>query len=404
MLFIIIFVGFYTSTAELVSSIPCEYIDHKTVQCRQTSFIDSNIPLANKSMYSRITHFEWIESGLYLLSNNLFHSFTNLKYVSLRSNAITSLSNLPFWNNLKDVYDLDLSQNRLVSIYSRDFQAFHNLITLNISKNFLTTIEPIWFLIPLNTLDLSQNGINTIGYTKLQNSTPELHSCVLERIYFNDNRGLLSFSQLHLTMTNVCPFIERLQLMNSHWHCACSDIINSLKHYRSLNLIDDYSTTLSGQCETPLSFRNVDIQKVTEEVACNQYSLFDSIFNDEPFESSSSSSISSPSLMVSRHIVSLFLIGCFVGLICGLCLRYCAHRCHDFLLLILLKCTKHKDINERHLNEIQMTDPNHNQFIYCPTLEADALPSYAQVMNDIFYLDFLNRQQQQQQNDIDGDC
>ncbi|CAF2848849.1 unnamed protein product [Rotaria sp. Silwood2] len=308
MLLIVIFVGFYASTAELVSSIPCEYITDEKLFCRQTSFIDSNIPLNNKSIYSHIKHIEWIESGTYILSNNLFHLFSNLKNVSLRSNTITSLSILPFWHHLKHIYHLDLSQNRLISINNRDFQLFHNLISLNISFNFLTTIEPIWLLIPLQIIDLSHNGINTIGYMKIHNGTSELNSCSLEQIYINDNRGLLSFAQLQTTIMNVCPFIDRFQLMNNHWHCACSDLVNSLKHYRALILMDELSQTLTGPCETPLPFRNIDIQKLNEELVCNHFALFDSIVNDEQSQSSSL-------LSFSRQIICLFLIGCIIGLL-----------------------------------------------------------------------------------------
>jgi hypothetical protein len=114
MLFIVIFIGFYTSTAELVSSSPCEYLTDEKLLCRQTSFIDSNIPLNNQSIYSQIIHFEWIESGAYILSNNLFDLFSNLKNVSLRSNTLTSLTILPFWSHLKNIHHLDLSQNRLI--------------------------------------------------------------------------------------------------------------------------------------------------------------------------------------------------------------------------------------------------------------------------------------------------
>ena len=228
MLFIILFLGIYPLTAEVLSSNPCEYITDEKLLCRQTSFIDTNIPLNNKSIYSQIIDFEWIESGAYLFSNNLFNLFSNLKNVSLRSNTITSLTNLPFWSHLKSIHHLDLSQNRLISITNRDFYLFENLISLNISLNFLTTIEPIWLLIPLHIIDLSQNGINSIGYIKLQNGTSNLHSCLLEQIYLNDNRGLLTFSQLKTTMMDICPFIDRFQLLNNHWHCSCNDLIHSL--------------------------------------------------------------------------------------------------------------------------------------------------------------------------------
>ncbi len=390
--FLIFLVFSFASTTKLVLSIPCEYIPNDKLLCRQTSFIENNIPLNNQSIYSQIKHFEWIESGAYILSNHIFDLFFNIKNVSLRSNSLTSLTILPFWSHLKHIYHLDLSQNRLISITNRDFQYFHNLISLNISLNFLTTIEPIWLLIPLHLIDLSQNGINFLGHTRLQNGTSELNSCFLKQIYLNDNRGLLSFSQLQTTLIDVCPFIDRFQLINNHWHCTCNDLINSLKRYRTLILLDDSSQTLSGSCETPLSLRHIDIQKITEELVCDRLVLYDSILNDES------------SLFHSRQIIFLFLMGCLIGLISGLCLHYCARRCHDIIFYLLFKCDRQKEMNERNSTEsIQMaeTNPNQNRFIYYPTIESDALPSYSQVMNDIFYLDILTRQQN---NEVDGEC
>ncbi len=44
--------------------------------------------------------------------------------------------------------------------------------------------------------DLSQNGINSIGYIEIQNSTSKLNSYLLEQIYLDNNRGLSSFSTI----------------------------------------------------------------------------------------------------------------------------------------------------------------------------------------------------------------
>lgn len=384
-----------TAAAEIPSSIPCEYTSSEKLLCRQTSFIDENIPWDNQTFYSQITHFEWIESGAYILSHHRFDLFLNLQNVSLRSNALTSLAILPFWSHLKHISHLDLSQNRLISINQRDFQNFHQLQSLNVSFNFLTTIEPIWLTIPLHLIDLSQNGINFLGYTKLQNGTSEMHSCLLQQIYLNDNRGLLSFSQLQTTIIDVCPFIDRFQLINNHWHCACNDLINSLKRFRALILLDDPSRTLSGSCETPLSLRHIDIQKINEELVCDRMILLDSVADDQ-----------TASLFHSRQIILLFLLGCLIGLLTGLCLHYCTRRCHDIIFYLLLKCDRQKEVDDRTATEsIQISEatPRSNRFIYYPTRETDALPSYSQVMNDIFYLDILTRRESQNDGD-DGEC
>lgn len=394
MLFLLILL-LRTTTAELASSIPCEYISSEKLLCRQTSFVDENIPSDNQTLYSRITQFEWIESGAYVLSHHRFDLFLQLQNVSLRSNALISLAILPFWSHLKHISHLDLSQNRLISINNRDFQNFHQLRSLNVSFNFLTTIEPIWLSIPLHLIDLSQNGINFLGHTKIQNGTSESISCVLQQIYLNDNRGLLSFSQLQATLIDACPFIDRFQLINNHWHCACNDLINSLKRYRTLILLDDSSRTLSGSCETPLSLRHIDIQKVNEELVCDRLILLDPVSDDQV-----------SSLFHSRQIILLFLLGCLIGLLFGLCLHYCTRRCHDIVFYLLLKCERQKEVNDRSATEsIQMSEatPRSNRFIYYPTVESETLPSYSQVMNDIFYLDILTRRGQQNDAD-DGEC
>jgi hypothetical protein len=200
---------------------------------------------------------------------------------------------------------------------------------------------------------------------------------------------------------DVCPFIDRFQLINNHWHCACNDLANSLKHYRTLILMDDLSQTLTGQCETPVSVRNIDIQKISEEVVCDRLVLFDATLNDEQSQSPLS-------LFFSRQIICLFLLGCIIGVIIGLCLHYCTRRCHDVLFYILFKCDREKVVNERNPPEsIPMSDrdPNQNHLIYYPTIEADSLPSYSQVMNDIFYLDIITRHQpQHQENEHDAEC
>ena len=415
MLFVALLLALHasTTTAELVSSIPCEYANNEKLLCRQTSFIQSNLPFRNRSIPARITQMEWIESGAYILSNHYFDIFPNLKNVSLRANALTSLSILPFWSHLQHLQHLDLSQNRLISINVRDFQYFQQLVSLNVSLNYLTTIEPIWLLIPLHLIDVSQNGLNSIGYVKVQNSTSESSPCLLKEIYLNDNRGLLSFAQLQLTMMDLCPLIDRFQLMHNHWHCSCNDLINSLKLYQTLNLLDEHTKTLTGQCETPVQFRSLDIQKINEELVCDHLALFDNALSEEQLSSSPSASV------LSRQIISLFLLGCIIGLLIGLCLHYCARRCHDLLFYILFKCDRQKVVNEGHVQELHhhhhQRSPSDtlvraNDYIYCPTGLPDSLPSYAQVMNDVFYLDIIHRQdqeqasQQQRYNEIDGEC
>lgn len=409
MLVILLIVTFHTSRSldTVNASIPCQLINDDKLRCQQTSLNDKNLPsVINRS---KVIHIDWIESGSFIQNFQSISRFPHLRNLSLRANAITSLSLLPFWSQITHLNHLDLSQNRLSSIHERDFRAFSNLISLNISLNFLTSIEPIWLAIPLRIIDLSRNGINSIGYTHVQNVTDVPNGCFLQEIFLNENRGLLSFTQLQFTMMETCPWLRRFQLIDNHWHCSCSDLINALKSYRTLNLIDDQTVSLTGHCETPLNYRQFDIQKMHEELVCDRLLLFDSASTDD-------SQMSSKSLP--RHMPSFFFVGCLIGLIIGLCLHYCARRCHLLLFYILFKCERDKVIEESSSTpppEIYpMTETRYhrsNLSNYCPsttttiTTSADSLPSYAQVMNDIFYLDLTHRTPQNNHwNDLEGEC
>ena len=404
MMLVILFVVTFRTCLSLdmiISSMPCQLINDEQVRCQQTSFNDRNLPWINNR--SQIKHFQWIGSGAFILGHHQFDRFPNVRNLSLRSNAITSLSLLPFWSYLSRVHHLDLSQNRLSLIHERDFRSFSNLISLNISLNFLTTIEPIWLTIPLQILDLSRNGLNSIGYIHLQNSSSSsVNGCSLREIYLNENRGLLSLVQLQSTMMDPCTWLTHFQLINNHWHCSCPDVINGLKSYRTLNLVDDQTVSLTGHCETPLTFRHFDIQKLHEEFLCDRLLLFDSTVNDD---------LQMSSKTLPRHMTSFFFIGCLIGLIIGLCLHYCARRCHLLFFYIIFKCDREKATDEpANPTEIYpmaetMIHRRSNPSSYCPSTASDSLPSYAQVMNDVFYLDLTHRTTQGNTwNDLDGEC
>lgn len=401
MLAIVLIITIHISGAWMMvsSSFPCQWLTEETLRCQQTSLDEKSFSsLTNRS---QIVHLEWIESGAFIHHSQPFEQLTNLRNLSLRANAITSLSLLPFWSHLTHLHHLDLSQNRLSSIHERDFRSFSNLISLNISLNFLTSIEPIWLSIPLQIIDLSRNGLNSIAYSQIQNQTEPMIGCFLREVFLNENRGLLSFVQLQWTIIDACPWLKRFQLIDNHWHCSCSDLLHALKSYRNLHLLDDQTVSLTGQCETPLNYRHLDIQKMHEELVCDRLLLLESSSTDDP-------SMASKSLR--RHVSSLFFIGCLMGLVIGLCLHYCARRCHLLLFYILFKCERDKVTEEsNHPPEIYpMSDRIHqrsNGSNYYPSTESESLPSYAQVMNDIFYLDLTHRpSQMNSSNEVDEDC
>ena len=134
---------------------------------------------------------------------------------------------------------------------------------------------------------------------------------------------------------------------------------------------------------------------MTEELVCDRLLLFDSAANDD-------SSISAG--IFPRQIICLFLFGCLIGLIIGLCLHYCVRRCHDLLFYILFKCERQKVLHEHNSQEMLQMNETSNHTIYCPSTESDYLPSYAQVMNEIFYLDLTHRDHQPPSTDFDGEC
>lgn len=110
---------------------------------------------------------------------------TNLRYVYLYNNKIPSIDANAFQNNI-NLLTIDLSRNRLTSIPSTLFPStLTRLLTINLNNNLLTSLDTWFFYLPsIDTIDLSNNLIsgfaNTLGFTLAnQNSLPSFLSKVI---------------------------------------------------------------------------------------------------------------------------------------------------------------------------------------------------------------------------------
>ncbi|CAF0740356.1 unnamed protein product [Didymodactylos carnosus] len=380
------------------SKMLCKYFTNNNhLRCQHVALKQANLSINLHPNYTTISEFEWIESDAYSLNTlakqNLFLDMSFLKILSLQSNALTNLSSFWWLQITRNLTHLDLSHNRLTSLRFEQFNGFHFLEYLNVSYNHLQYIETVWnILSSLHTIDLSFNSINSIVTGK-----KAIAKCVMENFYLNDN-ALLYLSEIYNTTIDSCPYLSEFVLTNNYWHCNCNDIMYSLRYYR--NLFGDKS--ISGQCRTPNSMYGVDIRKISEDIVCHD--------NHRPsmivVEDSTSEEHAHYSLLY------VFLTGILIGLCIGLCIHYLAHRCretlsHSWKTRAILR-RKHLTQQQFHLrtisNENTRQNNNYHQrnLIYCPpqTIYDDTLPSYNQVMNEIFYLD-SNRNR----NELDeGDC
>lgn len=375
-------------------STPCQLLSDTQLRCRQTPFTVKSLPTDRNlsSLTREIIQVEWIESGRFIYTENLFDKFSNVKNVSIRSNSLISLSNLPFWSSLFRIEHLDLSQNRLSSLNEHDFRSFENLVSLNISSNLLNNVEPIWLSIRLSSIDLSHNGINSIGFVHVQNSTNSLNSiCFLREMFLNRNRGLLSFSQIDSSIISPCLLLTKFELIENFWHCGCNELINGLKHYRSLKLNEDSGVALSGSCQTPSNVRSLEIEKISEELVCQRFVIFDSSTSDDENVSSS---------IFPRYFMTFFILACSIGLLLGICLNYCFRRSHDLIVYLLFRCDRRKISNHPSVEEnFSISEPRISS-----NFRRDSLPSYNQAISEIFYVDLHSRPTNRTSTDGDGEC
>ncbi|XP_063218771.1 leucine-rich repeat neuronal protein 3-like [Bacillus rossius redtenbacheri] len=148
----------------------------------------------------------------------------NLKVINLRGNKITSVRDtICIYTNLRI---LDISQNKITTLGSQNFELHAELMILNISNNQITVLERKTFggLISLRTLDISNNFLDNIEgsiFLELTNlehlNLSKNHITVIGKGVFDNLKSLrtlqLDGNQLLDVPTHVLRNLQLLQVL-----------------------------------------------------------------------------------------------------------------------------------------------------------------------------------------------
>lgn len=127
--------------------------------------------LAFRHIESAIENLDLSQNNIKSLPNDLFCPFLNLQTLNLSNNALANLTSFGLIDPatgrlcLQELYDLDLSNNRLESVpETSGVAALKNLQNLNLSYNKIIEITELTFsaLRKLSILDLSNNNLRSL--------------------------------------------------------------------------------------------------------------------------------------------------------------------------------------------------------------------------------------------------
>ncbi|OQV18213.1 putative Leucine-rich repeat-containing protein 23 [Hypsibius exemplaris] len=188
-------------------------------------------------------------SGKAITEIRLLRNFCNLRYVCLAGNHIFDIAPL---NELQFLMTLDVSDNYLDSL--EDFQVHNHLKTLNVSKNFLKDLKGVIEHPYLQRLYLSYNKLSIFTTNSSSKYLRELETLELRK-----NR-LTSFGEPGLKL----PALKYLFLAQNH-----IEALPFLKSTRSLEFLDLRRNKLkvTGDWATlALKYLNISFNYI-EEVA-----------------------------------------------------------------------------------------------------------------------------------------
>ena len=143
--------------------------------------------------------------GLSTISQAAFDGASNLRYLEITGNPISSLSDLIFSAAYR-IESINLSKNAITEISTNTFAGLMSLKNIDLSNNMITTVDSkLSTLINLSHLDLSGNN--------LQQITPYSFGGLiqLKNLQLSDNHILF----IHLNTFNMLYSLETVNLDNN---------------------------------------------------------------------------------------------------------------------------------------------------------------------------------------------
>ncbi|XP_047165090.1 receptor-like protein 7 [Vigna umbellata] len=158
-----------------------------------------------------------------LIDEHDISSFPNMKYLLLGS---CNLRKIPgFLRNHPQLHALDLSNNQIHGIIPNWIWRFDSLVYLNLSNNFLTTMEG-----PFDDLH-SKLYILDLHSNQLLGSIPTFTEYAVHLDYSSNN-----FSTSPLDLENYIPFVHFLSLSNNNFQGKIHEAFCNFSYLRLLDL------------------------------------------------------------------------------------------------------------------------------------------------------------------------
>ncbi|XP_045462843.1 toll-like receptor 13 [Harmonia axyridis] len=198
-----------------------------------------------------------------------FKPFTNLNYLNLANNSISSIADNDF-QNLRELEDLNLSNNSILYMSNAAFRDLISLREINLSHNKISTIK-LQFLTKLTKVDLSHNSLTFENLDQIK-YLPFLETLDLS---FNDLNGTSDFF-------NRFPSLINLNL-NENNLILEEDMFRNLSQLETLYLRDNGIIYLPETIFNNMtSLKELDLSKNKLEVIDN-YQIFSSLFSLQVF-------------------------------------------------------------------------------------------------------------------------
>ena len=200
----------------------CKFYNATQYDCSDRGLTAIPIMPADK----QITKLDLSNNQLQQVQSKQFMTLTDLRVLSMRNNNLGCLISSTF-HGLQSLKKLDLSKNKLTQIEQGTFGGLFNLEVLNLTANYLnhTLTDQFSKLMMLKTLDLSRNSLKTLPSTAFnglaQLVTLDLSCNILETIpddTFKDLSSLLHLNlqgnQLHLIPSAALAPLQSLQTLD----------------------------------------------------------------------------------------------------------------------------------------------------------------------------------------------
>ncbi|KAK6175303.1 hypothetical protein SNE40_013792 [Patella caerulea] len=183
------------------------------------------------------------DNMIQVLPSNIFSRFKKIRVLDISYNYIDTIEESAFESISDHIIALNMGFNKLGTIPSYAFQSMNNLRFLDLNNNRLEFIPPDTFnqLINLETLDLSFNRLSFLSSTHFANLV-NLTTLILHNNIFR------TFHQ------DVLPRLSNIQSVDMSFNpyecsCAISSLIDAVKNTTSFIHLDD--TT----CNSPTNLK-----------------------------------------------------------------------------------------------------------------------------------------------------